>query len=445
MATRAVAVAYSGGRDSSALLHACLQAARALGADLQVHALHVHHGLSEHADAWLAHCQSVCADWAQAGLPVQFHGERLQTQPQPGQSIEAWAREHRYIALARMARGVGADLILLAHHRRDQAETWLLQALRGAGSAGLAAMPKQHSRENLCWARPWLEQPREFIETYVREHAIAHIEDDSNLDSRFARNRLRLQVMPVLQQAFVGAEQQLAMAATWAQQSRELEVEIAAEDLARLSSEAGLDVPALLALSPARVSNALRAWLHAQADQAAPASLVLRLLDELPRMGTGRWPWAGSELRLYRARLRFEATPGVQSLLALPAEQTVDLHRPGSYTWPQWGGELTVTLVDRGGMALDRLRQATLRQRRGGETFQQTAHGMPRSLKKVFQNAAIAAWDRDGPLIFSADGALLFVPGLGMDARQIEREPGSQALLSWRRFPGHPGLPLRAG
>ena len=154
----AVAVAASGGRDSTALLHATARAARDLG--LEVHALHVHHGLVADADAWLERLEAQCRRWRAAGLPVHFHSTRLDGRPARGESVEAWARRERYQALAAMARHAGCALVLLAHHRRDQAETFLLQALRGAGPAGLAAMPRRAERAGLTWARPWLAQPR---------------------------------------------------------------------------------------------------------------------------------------------------------------------------------------------------------------------------------------------------------------------------------------------
>ncbi|HET6599350.1 MAG TPA: tRNA lysidine(34) synthetase TilS, partial [Burkholderiaceae bacterium] len=151
MAERIVAVAYSGGRDSTALLHATLAAA----APLSVHvvALHVHHGLSPNADAWLAHCDAQCARWARRGHPLTFAAQRLATQPARGESVEAWARSARYAALAEMALAHGATLVLLAQHRRDQAETFLLQALRGAGVAGLAGMPRGVERAGIVWQR----------------------------------------------------------------------------------------------------------------------------------------------------------------------------------------------------------------------------------------------------------------------------------------------------
>ena len=146
MATPRVAVAVSGGRDSTALLHCTVRTAAALG--VGVVALHVHHGLMPAADAWLAQVQAQCRRWG-----VAFCSRRLQTHPPRGASVEAWARAERYRALAEMAREAGCSIVLLAHHRRDQAETWLLQALRGGGPAGLSAMPQEAVREGITWAR----------------------------------------------------------------------------------------------------------------------------------------------------------------------------------------------------------------------------------------------------------------------------------------------------
>ena len=151
-----VAVAYSGGRDSTALLHATLHAAQAQGGE--VVALHVHHGLSPHADTWLQHCAEQCRRWARRGLPVLWACERLAERPAPGDSIEAWARQARYRALRTMAQAHCVSMVLLAHHRRDQGETFVLQALRSAGVAGLAAMPRRIERDVVTWARPWLDR-----------------------------------------------------------------------------------------------------------------------------------------------------------------------------------------------------------------------------------------------------------------------------------------------
>ena len=426
-----IAVAYSGGRDSTALLHVTARQAQVLG--LRVLALHVHHGLSPHADAWLDHCRAQCAAWAAAGLPVRLQWQRLEGRPAAAQSVEAWAREGRHAALAAMARAAGADLLLLAQHRRDQAETLLLQALRGAGVAGLAGMPVRQRRDGLLWARPWLHQPREAIEAYLHAQGLSHVEDDSNADERYARNRLRLSVWPALSQAFPQAEASLAQAADWAQQALTLQQEVAAQDLAALlDGQQTLDAEALARLSPARASNALRAWLQTQLGRPAPASLVGRLLGEaLGGASSAGWPCAGGQIRRYRGRLSFVPVGAAPEgpLLRL------DLSQPGACPVPDWRGAWLVEAVRAGGIDPARLARAEMRARHGGEQFQAHAGGVPRSLKKAYQAAAVPAWQRGGPLLFGDDGELLFAPGLGLDARALAPAGAPQLCLRWQGLP----------
>lgn len=424
---RRVAVAYSGGRDSTALLHASAVQARELG--LEVLALHIHHGLSVHADAWLRHCQRQCADWSALGLPIQLQWRRLAGRPAAGQSVEAWARAGRYRALSEMARAAGIDLLLLAHHRRDQAETLLLQALRGAGVAGLAGMPRLQRRGALNWARPWLDMPREAIEAYVARHGLGHIEDDSNTDPRYARNRLRLQVWPALGEAFPQAEASLAQAAGWAQEALALQRELADGDLSMLADAAGLDLAGVWQLSPARASNLLRAWLRRETGQAAPASLVRRLQGECEPAGQGSWPCAGGVLKLYRCRLRWLAPAEAEAAAPAPS-QVVKLGFTGRHPQPDWGGTWVVEPVAEGGVTAALLQDLTLCARRGGEQFQRRPRSAIRSLKKAYQEAGVPAWQRAGPLLYSGE-RLLFVAGLGLDAR-LWASPGEpQFELRW--------------
>ena len=433
MQARRVAVAYSGGRDSTALLRATLTAARATGTE--VLALHVHHGLNPKADDWLAACNAQCRRWARAGWPVKFEARRLIGAPARGDSVEAWARKARYRALRDMALAHGTHLILLAHHRRDQAETLMLQALRGAGVAGLAGMPRLIEREGITWARPWLDTPREAIDAYVRRLRLRHIDDDSNADPRYARNRLRLQVWPALSAAFPAAEASLADASNWAQQALVCMNEIAALDLDVIANSNGLDIAAWRSLSGARQGNALRAWLKSQSGVPANANLVQRLLAEIALRQSARWPMAGGELRSYRGRLHFEvsagpsATPGSHD-----REITLSVLRAGSHALPGWGGVLNVMQVEEGGVPLAWLAHLSLRARGGAERFQSGLGRPPRSLKKQFQAAGLPAWQREGPLVY-AGGQLVFVPGLGLDARVIGLPGQPQVTMDWRPWP----------
>ncbi|WP_271009823.1 tRNA lysidine(34) synthetase TilS [Paucibacter sp. B51] len=437
---RLVAVAFSGGRDSTALLYCVARQAQALNrtleAPVQVLALHVHHGLSSQADVWLQHGQTLCREWAAQGLPVEFRHRRLAGEPAAGQSIEAWAREGRYAALAEMAIEAGATLILMAHHRRDQAETLLLQALRGGGVAGLAGMPRLQQRggnADLVWARPWLQQGREAIEAYVEVQGLSFVEDESNSDPRYSRNRLRLQVWPALAQAFPAAERSLALGAQWAQQALALQREMAEQDLPALLSPQGLHLPALRTLSPARASNALRAWLHQQTGQVASARRVTELLAREDVESTLSWPCGPGVLHLYREHLSWQ--PALQAGALVGEAKLLDLSRPGVYPQPDWGGAWEVVAASDGGVLAESLAQVCMRARQGGEQFQRQPRGVARGLKKAYQSAALPAWHREGPLLLKADTQqVLFAPGLGLDARSWAPPGVPQLQLRWLRL-----------
>lgn len=448
-----VAVAYSGGRDSTALLHAVACAAREAGLD--VAALHVHHGLSVHADAWLDHAQATCDAWAAQGLPVRLLWRRVVVPQGAGLSLEAEARTLRHAALQDMAGEAEADLLLLAHHRRDQAETLLLQALRGGGVAGLAAMPRDDWRGGVRWVRPWLDHPREAIEAYVAQHGLSHVDDESNGDPRFARNRLRLLVWPALLAAFPRAEAALATSAERLADAleplRDWQAQ-ALDDLALADDQAALDVPRWAAWSPARRREALRHWYARASGRTLPSSWVMRLADELPHRqaaaeagqgpGAGVWPELG--LSFYRGRLRWASGLGVCE--PPPRSPTGDagegrglrsarlaITGPGDWPLPAWGGVLRVEACTRAGVAPGRLAAASLAWRAGGEQFQAGLLRPPRALKKQFQSLGVPAWERNAPLLW--DGAqLLFVPGLGVDARAWAPEGQPQWALSWQRL-----------
>jgi tRNA(Ile)-lysidine synthase len=291
-------------------------------------------------------------------------------------------------------------------------------------------MPRAVQRDGLWWLRPWLDQPREVIEVYVRQHRLRHVDDASNADPRFARSRLRVSVWQPLLAAFNDAEVTLAAVARRAHEANLLLGEVATADLAALADGDRLNVTKWRTLSPARRANALRAWLHQALGRGAPETLVERLLADLPQASLGRWPVdAERQLALHRARLGLMAPPLQRTA---PSEETIDLSRPGVYGLPQWGGALEVLHVARGGVAATALAACRLRARGGGEQFQAKPRSTPRSLKKQYQAAGLAAWQRDGPLVY-ADDRLLFVPGLGLDARWLQGQVERGLALRWRR------------
>ncbi len=427
---RSVAVATSGGRDSTALLHCTVRAAAPLG--VRVVALHVHHGLQAAADDWLLHVRTQARRWGGG-----FESRRIAAVPQPGESLEAWARRVRYAALGEMAKAAGCDLVLLAQHRRDQAETWLLQALRGGGPAGLSAMPRQVDRGGITWCRPWLDLPREAVETYVQRHRLRFVEDPSNSDPRYARNRLRSAVWPALLNAFPQAESALAAAAGQAQQAAALSAEVLLHDLQLVIDAAGGLITAhWLALPPARRRNALQGWLRRALGRGAPEALMARLMAELPTVRAGMWEAPGRGLRVYRGALRALEPPRAPCA-PVAAAAALDLSVPGRYPMPEWDGCWLVEAGAQDGLPPALLQAAQAVPRSGGERFSLAAGATPRSLKKQFQACGIPAWQRGGPLLLSADGRLMWVPGLGVDARL--RAPAGQLQLCVSWLPGAAG------
>lgn len=424
-----VAVATSGGRDSTALLHCTVRQMAALGGETI--ALHVHHGLQPAADDWVRRVERQARRWGAA-----FDHRRLIGAPPAGASIEAWARKGRYQALAEMAQAAQCDLVLLAQHRRDQAETWMLQALRGGGPAGLSAMPAAVERHGITWARPWLHMPREAIEAYVRRHRISYVDDPSNGDPRYARNRLRLQVWPALTRAFPDAESALVAATLHAQQAAALADEILQEDLPGLLDGPALVVERWQQLPAARRRNALRGWLAQHLPQVVPHALLQRLQRELPVSVAAQWP-AGDAwtLRLYRGRLLAVSVSVSGEDTVSNSDESVHLgpiDTTGEHVVPGWPGRLCVMAASAQGLPRAAMLQLTARARVGSEQFALAPKGQPRSLKKQFQARGIPAWQRTGPLLFDPQGRLVFVPGLGVDAR-VWAQPGEpQFSLQWQ-------------
>ena len=429
-----VCVAYSGGRDSTALLHATLASAPP---GVEVLALHVHHGLSPLADDWLNHCRTQCATWSCSGTALRFVSRQLTTRPTRGASIEAWARSMRYEALREMALAHDSDIVMLAHHRRDQAESFLLQALRGAGVAGLAGMPRSVRRDGILWLRPWLERPRSEIEAYVHKYQLDFIDDHSNAEPRFARSRLRVQAWPALSAAFPQAESTLADSARWAQEADACLAELAAIDLQAVQdADEGLLIDRWFGLSTPRRGNALRAWLKDRLGRAAPSSLVRRLLAELHPRSVAQWEVEGAVLRSYRGVLRM-AQPDVSPVAESSSRETVlTVGAFGDYPLPGWAGSIRVAETAQGGVPLALLGELELGPVQGAVKFQSGPGRPARSLKKQFQAAGVPAWDRHGPLVYTA-GHLLFVPGLGIDARRVAPPGQMQASMQW--------LPYTAG
>ncbi|MDM0057141.1 tRNA lysidine(34) synthetase TilS [Variovorax fucosicus] len=268
-----LAVAYSGGADSTALLVAC--AARWPG---RVEAFHVHHGLQAAADDFERHCAAVCE---RLGVPLRV--QRIDARHMPGESPEDAARRARYAsfaALATVGREQGAlESIALGQHADDQVETVVLALSRGAGLAGLAAMPPVMERDGLRYHRPLLAVPAAEIRAWLTAREVPWIEDPSNADPRYTRNRIRAELLPALERAFPQFRATFARSARHAAQAQLLLAELAQQDLASVGSPP--DIKALQQMSRARQANLLRHWLL-EAHGCTPSTVQLdELLDQI--------------------------------------------------------------------------------------------------------------------------------------------------------------------
>lgn len=291
-----VAVAYSGGADSTALL---------IGASRvwpdRVRAIHVHHGLQGVAGEFARHCQATCE---QLGVALEI--VRVDARGQRGDSPEDAARRARYTALAGAATSTGARAVLLAHHADDQVETILLALSRGAGLPGLAAMPPHFERHGATFLRPFLGLTTSMLRSWLIGQGITFIEDPMNADAAFTRSRIRHEIVPALEHAFPRYRETFARSARHAAQAQELLAELAAVDL----SVAGVP-PALALLRPltrARQANLLRHWLRTGHDASASAAQLDELLDQVAacttrghairiKVGTGRVELCDGALR----------------------------------------------------------------------------------------------------------------------------------------------------
>ena len=259
-----VAVALSGGADSCALLLACAQQWPG-----QVRAVHVHHGLQSAADRFAARSQELCDE-----LAIPLAVQHVNAQHAPGDSPEDAARQARYAAFQQALQthwGGSVSHLALAQHADDQAETILLALSRGAGLPGLSAMPERIERHGLVLHRPWLAVPGAVLREWLQSLGVAWVEDPSNADTRFTRNKIRHQLLPAFEEAFPSFRQTLARSARHAAQAQGLLNELAEQDLQHTGHPPR--IKDLQTLSPARQANVLRHWLRLSGAQVSTKQL----------------------------------------------------------------------------------------------------------------------------------------------------------------------------
>ena len=272
-----LAVAFSGGADSTALLLACAEKWPG-----QVMAIHVHHGLQAAADDFVRHCEEFCA-----GLEVPLVVCRVDARHASGQSPEETARNARYTVLQAAATDTGGPMVCrsvaIAQHADDQVETMLLALSRGAGLPGLAAMSARWQRDGLDYYRPLLAVRASDIRAWLAQRRIAYIEDPTNADEGLTRNRIRARLLPALDAAFPQFRATFARSAAHAAQAQQILDELAGEDLARAARarDGALSITSVQALSRPRQANLVRHWFKATHGAVPNAAQLQELLDQI--------------------------------------------------------------------------------------------------------------------------------------------------------------------
>jgi len=419
----AVCVAFSGGADSTALLAALAQLRRP---PLKVRALHVDHRLHPHSANWAAHCRRVAR-----ALDVPLQVRTANIARARGESLEAAARAARYQLLGA---ALGEDEALVtAHHQDDQLETVLLQLLRGAGLAGIAAMPAVASFARGALVRPLLPWSRAELGAWVRSQGLAWIEDPGNSELRLDRNYLRTRVLPSIRARWPAAAATVTRAARHAAEAQRLLDALGAADAARASFGAMLSAKRLRTLSPERRRNALRFWITAAGHLAPPASRLEEIAGPLLQARADAQPlvrWEGTLLQRQADLLSLRAASGAGGVLE---EVTWPWRRRRTCSLRGPGGKLTLKDDARGPLDLDALPATlTIRARRGGERLRPVRGGPRRALKSLLQEARVPVAERARlPLIFAAE-TLIAVGGLWLDESvQASAASRRRARLIW--------------
>ena len=426
-----LAVAYSGGLDSSVLLF--LAQRYCLQAQIPLIAYYIHHGLSKNASAWQTHCAHQCVS-----LNVPFKSRAVQVQNQ-GQGIESEARQQRYRALGELCQEDHVAILLTAHHSDDQAETILMQLFRGTGLRGLAGMdqvnvaPELLQSKSIAIARPLLSCSKAQLHEYAQKNQISCVQDESNTDINFTRNALRLRVMPEIEKIYPDFPERLQRTAVHMRSSIRLLDDLAAQDLRDCSDCQGVLVQSVLSLNQDRIRNLFRYWLLTQKLKLPSVSKLEEMCQQL---------FSARDDARVQIRHDHYLLSRYGGRLALIDTRKCSEHSGDIYL--RWQGEACLPipqlkgrlLFERDAQGIDEsiLRQANLvvRQRVPGARLRLAANRPSRDLKSHFQSARVPFWQREKlPYVYIED-RLFFVGLLGIDAAFISSSQEVQTIsLSW--------------
>lgn len=393
-------VAYSGGLDSHVLLHLMSRLP-----DISIRAVHIDHGLQDASPWWSRHCREICAD-----LEIPFQQIPLNLDCPEGQSLEAYARDARYKALAEAL--IDGEVLLTGHHQNDQAETLMLQLLRGAGGAGLAAMPMITQFASGHHMRPLLNFARDQLAEYALQHDLSYVEDGSNMDLRFDRNYLRHQIIPRLRDRWPACDRTLSRAALIQGETQRLLDYYVSQDVETVSGTVSgtLSVSALVQCEPVRRRALLRHWIIASGFQAPSSKKLQHLVSDVLFSASDAQPvvhWKGAEVRRFQGDIYImspmpEHDPSQTLFWDLQRDMTIDAIQL----------ELQVDML--GDWKSKILNDPslpeglTVRFRQGGEVMHAAGRNKSIPLKQIFQQFGIPPWLRNRlPLLYLGDDLIM--------------------------------------
>jgi tRNA(Ile)-lysidine synthase len=388
-----ILLGLSGGLDSCVLLH--LLANMQTQLDFKLKAIHVHHGISPYADDWLNFCKQKCKL-----LDIEFDAVKVKINKKGSLGIEGEARELRYEAIKKKQK----DIVALGHHQNDQAETLMLQLLRGSGLKGLAGMP-EFDKKRKFW-RPMLNIKKELLEKYASENGIKYIKDESNEDINFDRNFIRKKVLPLIESRYPASIETISRSASNISEGYHLNKLLALDDSKNVMSDDGsyLLISDLNKLPNLRAINLIRWWLSFNGLLMPSKKNVEELFRQVKLIKKD----TSLNLKISNDR----------------SIRAFDDNLP-SYRF-KWAGQDEIELPNKsklhfvktkkGGLSLSKLGVNTLdiKGRTGGEKLKPLPDQPSRSLKYLFQKADIPHWERDQfPLVY-ANEKLVAVPNLGV-------------------------------
>ncbi|MBO1254087.1 tRNA lysidine(34) synthetase TilS [Alteromonas sp. 5E99-2] len=408
-------VAFSGGKDSSALAHVIAHIPEVAN---KVTLVHVHHGLQKQADHWFSHCEAFAAQ-----LNINYEGIRVTVDEGPRQSIEANARKERYQALREYCEQKNA-VLLIAQHEDDQLETVLLQLKRGAGPKGLSAMAKLQQVDGIMQIRPWLAESQASILTYIQDHQVSHIEDPSNQDSRFDRNFLRNEVLPQLTERWPGMAKAVTRTARLCAQQNQLIEEQALSWLKENNvNDCSLPLTEFLSLSPLWQAETLRCWCSLHKVRVPHEAQLLSFLTALHSNSdkTPELMFSGVVLRRFANRIYLD-TFSIHSLFSVSSfDKTLSLQGESHFHVPEWGitaeikksseTDFNSLLFSYEGLNDDRFDVKAV----NSQEYLNIGKGKGKRVKKLFKEKQVPPWCRENTLaLLHNDIVIAFIHAMGI-------------------------------